>query len=71
MTRFKELERIDTALESGAQGDLEWAINYCESRIAISPSLRHERAWRQRLAKVRARLGATEDTLTRSGNRRR
>jgi hypothetical protein len=66
MTRFKELERIEAALESGVHAELEWALRYCEARIAVSPSSRHEKAWQQRRAKVRSRLGARAASSTRA-----
>ena len=62
MTRFKELERIEAALESGAAAELEWAVGYCQARVEISPSTRHQRAWQDRLAKVRKRIEAAANS---------
>jgi hypothetical protein len=71
MTRFKELERFETAIETGVHAELEWAIGYCEARIAISPSARHGRAWQQRLAKARTRLEGLADFSRRSDSEHR
>jgi hypothetical protein len=60
MTRFKEKARIDHALESGAQAELRWAAGYCQMRLSILATHRHDKHWRELLAKVKARL----DTVT-------
>jgi len=51
MTRFKELRRIERAIEHRDQRELEWAEQYCEGRIAIA----HRSAfWRRILKRVLA-----------------
>ena len=37
MTRFKELRRIEAAIEHRNQAELRWAADYCRMRIRIAP----------------------------------
>lgn len=36
MTRFKELERIEAALEHGDLRELRWALGYCKMRLELA-----------------------------------
>ena len=36
MTRFKELQPIETAIEHENAADLEWAIGYCKMRLQLA-----------------------------------
>jgi hypothetical protein len=56
MTRFKELRRIEAAIEQENVGELEWALWYCQSRKKISPNKRAQETWRQRVEHVKAAL---------------
>ena len=58
MTRFRELERIERAVETGVESELLWAASYCETRLSTASLRRHDKTWRDRLAKVRERLDA-------------
>jgi hypothetical protein len=47
MTRFKELRRIEAAIEQRNQTELRWAADYCRMRIRIAPTKRAAEHWRQ------------------------
>ncbi len=36
MTRFKELERIEAALEHRDSRELRWALQYCKMRLELA-----------------------------------
>lgn len=47
MTRFKELKRIEVAIESKNPADLRWAMSYCKMRLRIANRKDHQKYWRQ------------------------
>ena len=47
MTRFKELRRIEAAIEHKTQTELQWAADYCRMRIRIAPTKRAAEHWRK------------------------
>jgi hypothetical protein len=60
MTRFKELRRIEHAIEHKNEAELRWALGYCTMRrklAATVPAMRkQEKYWRQMESKVRSSL---------------
>jgi hypothetical protein len=48
MTRFKELSRIEAAIENKDEPELKWALSYCKMRISVAFNKRHVQAWRSR-----------------------
>jgi hypothetical protein len=46
MTRFKELERIESAIEHKNEPELQWAISYCKMRLQLARRKDHEKYWR-------------------------
>ena len=60
MTRFKELRRIEAAIEHENEGELEWALAYCQMRIKVAAQVHTMRKqgkyWRQMESKVRSAL---------------
>jgi hypothetical protein len=56
MTRFKELKRIETAIEYKSNTELLWALEYCRMRLAIAPRKDHQKHWHQLEARVRRAL---------------
>jgi len=56
MTRFKELKRIEDALEHKNEGELQWALAYCDMRLRIPDAKRTQKYWQQMERKVRAAL---------------
>jgi hypothetical protein len=52
MTRFKELKRIELAIDHKNLVELQWAISYCRMRLQIATRKDHEKYWRQVEKKV-------------------
>lgn len=50
MTRFKELRRIERAIENLDRADLEWSAQYCRLRLSFIRTKQGGTLWR-RLAK--------------------
>jgi hypothetical protein len=57
MSRFKELRRIETAIEHQDKKELLWAQEYCKSRLSISTMKEHQKHWQKLLKKVEMALG--------------
>ena len=57
MTRFKELRRIEQAIEEGNEVELRWALDYCEMRCKVAKKVHSMRKqleyWTQIERKVR------------------
>jgi hypothetical protein len=47
MTRFKELARIEAAIQQQNKSDLQWALNYCRMRVSISARKEHLDYWKK------------------------
>ena len=56
MTKFKELRRIKAAITHGNIAELQWALRYCEMRVAVATMKEHAKFWTKRGAEVRAAL---------------
>jgi hypothetical protein len=60
MTRFKELRRIEAAIERPNEGELQWALAYCQMRAKVAAKVRtmrkQEKHWREMESKVRSAL---------------
>ena len=56
MTRFKELRRIERAIEHRDQVDLRWAAEYCQSRLKLAPTKQGMSHWRRLEKRVLALL---------------
>lgn len=56
MTRFKELERIESAIEHKNENELQRALGYCKMRLQIATVNHHEAHWRRIEKKVKAAL---------------
>jgi hypothetical protein len=59
MTRFKELARIEAAIQQWNEPDLKWALGYSKMRLSISASKEHINHWKQVGKKV---IRALEDS---------
>ena len=57
MTRFKELQRIESAIKYKNASELEWALGYCKMRLGIAPRKDHQKHWRNLERKVQDALG--------------
>lgn len=60
MTRFKELKRIEAALQLRDVAELQWALGYCRLRIQIATRKDHTKHWRLLENKVKTALAALE-----------
>jgi hypothetical protein len=47
VTRFKELKRIEVAIEHRNRPELDWAAGYCKMRIQIATRKDHQKYWRR------------------------
>lgn len=54
MTRFKEMRRIERAIENRDANDLKWARAYCEDRLRWIKLKRGEDRWRRLLKRIMA-----------------
>lgn len=59
MTRFKELQRIETAIKHRNQSELEWALSYCKMRWGIASRKDHRKHWHKLQNQVKAALAVT------------
>jgi hypothetical protein len=57
MTRFKELKRIESAIEHKNSAELKWALGYCKMRLGIASRKDHREHWHNLEARVRQTLG--------------
>ena len=60
MTRFKELRRIESAIEHKNESELQWAADYCKMRLRIATKKEHQKYWRSIEKKVSAVLADAE-----------
>lgn len=60
MTRFKELKRIEIAIDKKNEAELRWAMDYCTMRRKLAATVhtmrKQEKYWRQMESKVRSCL---------------
>ena len=56
MTRFKELRRIETAIQHHNRTELEWAVGYCKMRTQLAQQKDHKKYWLGVERKVRIAL---------------
>jgi hypothetical protein len=60
VTRFKELRRIEHAIEHKNEAELRWALDYCTIRRKLAATVhtmrKQEKYWRQMEGKVRSSL---------------
>lgn len=45
MTRFKELARIQAAINHKNEPELRWAVEYCQMRVRIATRKDHAKYW--------------------------
>ena len=56
MTRFKELQRIEAAIEHRSEPELRWADAYCKMRLQIATRRDHKKTWRNIQQKVQSAI---------------
>jgi hypothetical protein len=59
MTRFKELRRIEAAIEHKNESELQWALRYCEARQGLAKKT-HSSFWYRVEKRIRAALTAIQ-----------
>ena len=59
MTRFKELKRIESAIEHKNQKELDWALWYCQERLSSAAMKQHQKHW----SKIIAKINDTQDEI--------
>ena len=52
MTRFKELRRIEAAIDNSDERELRWALSYAETRLRDAVMKEHEKHWRKIVKRV-------------------
>jgi hypothetical protein len=64
MTRFKELRRIEDAIEHKDASELGWALDYCTTRRKLATTVysmrKQAKYWQQMESKVRAALESSK-----------
>jgi hypothetical protein len=60
MTRFKELRRIEKAIEEQNKNNLDWALRYCQMRLTIATRKDHRQYWTTMESRVKTALGAAQ-----------
>jgi hypothetical protein len=60
MTRFKELARIEAAIENGDLDELRWAAAYCTMRLSILSRKEHIAYWESVRRKVASAIKTEE-----------
>jgi hypothetical protein len=53
MTRFKELARVRKAVADRDDAELQWAADYCASRMKLAPTAAQQRYWKSLLRAIR------------------
>ena len=61
ITRFKELARIEHAIEEQNETDLPWALQFCRMRLSIATRKDHLKHWSTIESRVKGALDATHD----------
>ena len=60
MTRFKELRRVERAIEHNSKSELLWALNYCRMRYNDSKMKNGKKYWHQFIRRIEKDLVALE-----------
>ncbi len=56
MTRYKELRRRERAVAEKNKGELDWALSWCEMRLAMATTKHGEKTWMRLIKRVRSAL---------------
>ena len=52
MTRFKELRRIEAAIEHDNKEEINWSLAYCKTRLQHAKLKQHIKHWQQLIDKL-------------------
>ena len=56
MSRFKELNRINEAINHKNKQELLWSLQCCQSRLNISTMKEHKKHWKKLIKEINATL---------------
>ena len=60
MSRFKEGKRITAAIEHKNSSELQWALEYCKSRLAFASLKSHIKHWNKQIKNITTTLESIE-----------
>ena len=60
MTRFKELRRVEKAIEDPSKSELLWSLNYCRTRYNASKMKNGKKFWYQFIRRIEKDLVTLE-----------
>lgn len=60
MTRFKELKRIESAIEHKDKKEILWALDYCKSRLQFAKMKSHVKHWTKLVDKLKSEINEPE-----------
>ena len=60
MTRFKELRRVEKAIEHSSKAELLWSLSYCRMRYNHSRMKNGKKYWSQFIRRLEKELVAIE-----------
>ena len=60
MTRFKELKRIELAIEHRDKKEIEWALHYCKSRLHFTKMKSQIKHWTKLIDKLKSEINRSE-----------
>ena len=56
MTRYKELRRVEKAIENEHEEDLKWDSAWCQMRLSMATMKYHQKGWRKLKKRVDAAI---------------
>lgn len=60
MTRYKELRRLERAIEHKNEEELKWASWWCEMRLSMATMKHHQNHWRKLKERVDTAIAELE-----------
>jgi hypothetical protein len=60
MTRFKELKRIELAIEHKNKKEILWALDYCNSRLQFAKMKSQIKHWTKLIDKLKKKINRSE-----------
>ena len=56
MSRFKELNRINSSIKHKNKEELLWALDYCQMRLGIDKMKEHKKHWNKLIKQIQGVL---------------
>ena len=60
MTRFKELKRIELAIENKDEKEILWALEYCKSRLQFAQMKSQIKHWTKLIDKLKSEINKSK-----------